>query len=215
MCWISNGEGNLCTNSAPPPRPGKRLSWTWYTSKPWYHTRSGTSSCHGQPSTPPVPTRDPGQTFIRHFRCGETFCHRHGRLACGQDRQRRQKNSTFVDYCNVFGIRRELTAPYTPEQNSPVEREFSRAIKPGHALRIEVNKLFPDIHLETMKGVRNPDGSCLWLEYTLWACKGFNRSATTANSRIRCPQEAFYGGAARQCRFCRSSSQHIFAFPAE
>ena len=30
-------------------------------------------------------------------------------------------NSTFVDYCNGLGIRRELMAPYTPQQNGPVE----------------------------------------------------------------------------------------------
>ena len=29
-------------------------------------------------------------------------------------------NSTFVDYCNGLGIRRELTAPYTPQQNGLV-----------------------------------------------------------------------------------------------
>ena len=29
-------------------------------------------------------------------------------------------NSTFVDYCNGRGIRRELTAPYTPQQNGTV-----------------------------------------------------------------------------------------------
>ena len=34
-------------------------------------------------------------------------------------------NSTFVDYCNGLRIRRELTAPYTPQQNGPVERADS------------------------------------------------------------------------------------------
>ena len=38
-------------------------------------------------------------------------------------------NSTFVDYCNGLGIRRQLTAPYTPRQSSPVESGLSRAIK--------------------------------------------------------------------------------------
>ena len=42
-------------------------------------------------------------------------------------------NSTFVDYCNGLRIRRELTAPYMPQQNGPVERGLSRAIKAGHA----------------------------------------------------------------------------------
>ena len=30
-------------------------------------------------------------------------------------------NHSFVEYCNNLGIRRELTAPYTPQQNDPVE----------------------------------------------------------------------------------------------
>ena len=77
-------------------------------------------------------------------------------------------NSTFVDYCNGLKIRRELTTPYTPQQNGPVERRLSRAIKAGHAAaRLEVNKLFLDIHLERFKGVRDPDGSSLWMSSVL------------------------------------------------
>ena len=41
---------------------------------------------------------------------------------------------------NSLQIRRELTAPYTPQQNGPVESGLSRAIKAGHAARIEVNR---------------------------------------------------------------------------
>ena len=62
-------------------------------------------------------------------------------------------NSTFVDNRNGLGICRELTAPYTPQQNGPMESGLSRAIKAGHAARLEVNKLFPDVHLEILKGV--------------------------------------------------------------
>ena len=76
-------------------------------------------------------------------------------------------NSKFVEYCNGLRIRRELTAPYTPQQNGPVESGFSRATKVGHAARIDVNKLFPDVHLERLKGVRDPDGSSLWMESIL------------------------------------------------
>ena len=70
-------------------------------------------------------------------------------------------NSTLVEYCNSLRIRRELTAPYTPQQNGPVESGLSRAIKAEHAARIEVNRLFPDMHLESLKGVQDPDGSSL------------------------------------------------------
>ena len=78
-------------------------------------------------------------------------------------------NFAFVEYCNNLQIRRELTAPYTPQQNGPVKSGLSRAIKAGHAACIEVNRLFPDVHLERLKGVRDPDGSSLWIESVLWA----------------------------------------------
>ena len=42
-------------------------------------------------------------------------------------------NSMFVDFCNGLGIRREFTAPYTPQQNGPIESATSRAYKAGYA----------------------------------------------------------------------------------
>ena len=42
-------------------------------------------------------------------------------------------NSMFVHFCNGLGIPREFTAPYTPQQNGPVESAISRAFKAGHA----------------------------------------------------------------------------------
>ena len=102
-------------------------------------------------------------------------------------------NSAFVEYCNSLQIRRELTAPYTPQQNGPVESGLSRAVKAGHAARIEVTRLFPDVHLEQLKGVRDPDGPSLWMESVLWASEGFNRSATTTNGGMLSPYEIFYG----------------------
>ena len=59
-------------------------------------------------------------------------------------------NSAFVEYCNSLRIRRELTAPYTPQQNGPVESGLSRAIKVDHAPCIEGNRLFPDVYLERL-----------------------------------------------------------------
>ena len=103
-------------------------------------------------------------------------------------------NSTFVDYCNGLRIRRELTAPYTPQQNGPVWSGLSGAIKAGYAARLEVNKLFPDVHLERLKGVRDPDGSSLWMESVLWASERFNRSATTATSGMLSPHKLVFGG---------------------
>ena len=102
-------------------------------------------------------------------------------------------NSDFVEYCNSLQIRRELTAPYTPQQNGPVESGLSRALKAGHAARLDVNKLFPDVHLDKLEGVRDPDGASLWMESVLWASEGFNCSATTANSGMLSPHEVFFG----------------------
>ena len=101
-------------------------------------------------------------------------------------------NSTFVEYCNSLRIRREPTAPYTSQQNGPVESGLLPVIKAGHAARIEVNRLFSDVHLERLKGVRDPDGSSLWMESVLSASEGFNRSATTANSGMLSPHEVFF-----------------------
>ena len=56
-----------------------------------------------------------------------------------------------------------------------------------------MNRLFPGVHLERLKGVRDPDGSRLWMESVLWASEGFNRSATTANGGMLSPYEVFYG----------------------
>ena len=42
-------------------------------------------------------------------------------------------NNMFVDFCSGLRIRRESTAPYTPQQNGPVESMISRAFKAGHA----------------------------------------------------------------------------------
>ena len=120
-------------------------------------------------------------------------------------------NSAFVEYCNSLQIRRELTAPYTPQQNGPVASGLSRGIKVGHAARIEVNRLFPDVHLERLNGVRDPDGTSLWMESVLWASEGFNRSATSASSGMLSPYEIFYGSrpAMPTLSFCKPAYHRV------
>ena len=103
-------------------------------------------------------------------------------------------SSTFVDNRNGFRIRRELTDPHALQQNGSVESELSRDVKAGQVARLEVNNLFPDIHLVRLNRVRNLDGLSLWIESVLWASEGFNRSARTANSGMLSPHEVFYGG---------------------
>ena len=80
-------------------------------------------------------------------------------------------NRTFTEYCDGLGIHRELTVPYTPQQNGPSESALARPMKAGLAARLEVN-------LERAKGVRDRVGPKLWLEHMLWAAEAFNRSAT-------------------------------------
>ena len=45
------------------------------------------------------------------------------------DNGTKYSNSMFVDFCNGLIIRREFTAPYTPQQNGPVESAISRALR--------------------------------------------------------------------------------------
>ena len=50
-------------------------------------------------------------------------------------------NHSFVEYCNNLGIRRGLTAPYTPQQNGPVESALWRAFKAGYAARLGISNI--------------------------------------------------------------------------
>ena len=98
-------------------------------------------------------------------------------------------NSMFVDFCNGLGIRREFTAPYTPQQNGPVESAISRAFKAGHAARLGVPQLYPDIRLEDIRGCSDAAGTSLWLESLLWASECYNRAATSVNDEWLSPHE--------------------------
>ena len=57
-------------------------------------------------------------------------------------------NSLFADFCNNLVIRRELMAPSTPRQNSPVKSAISRAFKAGQLARLGVPKIYPDVRLQ-------------------------------------------------------------------
>ena len=100
-------------------------------------------------------------------------------------------NSMFVDFCDGRGIRREFTAPYTPQQNGPVESAISRAFKPGHAARLGVPQLYPDIRLGEIRGCTDAAGTRLWLESLLWASECYNRAATSVNDEWLSPHEIF------------------------
>ena len=76
-------------------------------------------------------------------------------------------NNMFVDFCNGLGIRREFTAPYTSQHNGPVESAISRALKAGHAARLGVPQLYPDIRLEDIRGFTDAAGTILWLKSLL------------------------------------------------
>ena len=83
-------------------------------------------------------------------------------------------NSLFVNFCNNLGIRRESTAPYTPQQIGPVESAISRAFKAEHAARLGVLQLYPDIRLEEIQGCTDAAGTS-----SGWSRYSGHRSATT------------------------------------
>ena len=106
-------------------------------------------------------------------------------------------NSMFVDFCNGLRIRREFTAPYTPQQNGHVESAISRAFKVGHAARLGVPQLYPDIRLEEIRGCTDAAGTSLWLESLLWASECYNGAATSVNDEWLSPHVILYGSRPR------------------
>ena len=113
------------------------------------------------------------------------------------DKGTEYSNSMFVDFCNGLGIRREFTAPYTPQKNGPVESVISRAFKAGHAARLGVPQLYPDIRLEEIRGCTDAAGTNFRLESLLWASECYNRAATSVNDEWLSPHEVFYGSRPR------------------
>ena len=73
-------------------------------------------------------------------------------------------NRSFVEYCNNLGIRRELTAPYTPQQNGPVESALWRAYKAGHAARLGISSIYPGIRANEVAGSTDATATSLWME---------------------------------------------------
>ena len=106
-------------------------------------------------------------------------------------------NSMLVNFCNDLGIRREFTAPYTPHQNRSVESAISQAFKAGHAGRLGVPQLYPDIRLEEVRGCIDAARTSLWLESLLWASDCYNRAATSVNDEWLFPHSSFYGSRPR------------------
>ena len=126
----------------------------------------------------------------------------------GLPRAFRTDNGT--EYTNSDFVECELTAPYTPQHNGPVESGLSRALKAGHAARLEVNKLFPDVHLDQLKGVET-----LTVQVCGWSLSCGPRKASTAPQPRRTaacsPPTRYFSGAARRCHFCHSASRRIIA----
>ena len=109
------------------------------------------------------------------------------------DNEREYTNRSFVEYCNNLGIRRELTAPYTPQQNGSVASALWRAFKAGHEARLGVSNLYPDIRLNEVAGSTDAAATSLWMESLLWALEGFNRPATAVNDGSLSHNKIFYG----------------------
>ena len=98
----------------------------------------------------------------------------------------------FTSFCDDAGIRREYTAPGTPQQNAVVENAIWRVMKAGHAARREALRLFPSAGITRVPHL-NENLDTLWLEAAVWAADCFNRSATTANPGRISPYEVFSG----------------------
>ena len=120
-------------------------------------------------------------------------------------------HSAFVEYCNSLQIHRELTAPYPPQQNGPVESGLSRAIRAGHAARFEVTIGYSQ--------------TCTW-NYSRefwtrtaplygWSLSyGLRKGSIAPRPRrtvVCSPRTKYFTGAARRCRPCRSASRHTIA----
>ena len=113
--------------------------------------------------------------------------------AFGCDNGAENTNHSFMEYCNNLGIRRELTAPYTPQQNGPVESALWTSFKEGPAARLGVSKIYPDIHLNEVAGSTDAEATSLWMESLLWASECFSWSATAVNDGWLSPHEILYG----------------------
>ena len=101
-------------------------------------------------------------------------------------------NSVFVVFWNGLGIRREFTAPYTPQQNGPLESATSCVFMARHAARFGVPQLYPDISVYEVRSCINATGTSLWLESLLWESECFNRAASSVNEEWFSPHELFF-----------------------
>ena len=89
-------------------------------------------------------------------------------------------NHSFVEYCNNLGIRRELMAPYMPQQNGPVESALLIAFKAGHAVHLGVSNIYPDMCLNKVAGSTNAAALSFWMESLLWASECFTECPDSA-----------------------------------
>ena len=109
-------------------------------------------------------------------------------------------NSTFVDFCNGLRIHRECTAPYTPQQNGPVESAIPLLSRlAGGATRgsAAVSGYRPDTHLVEVQCCTDAAGMVLWLESLLWVSECFNRAATSVNDECLSSHEVICGNRPR------------------
>ena len=104
-------------------------------------------------------------------------------------------NSAFVEYYNSLQIRRELTAPYTPQENGPVESGLSRS----RTCTWNDSRAF---------GTRTTPVYGWSLSCELWRVLTAPRPRRTAACS---PRTRYFTGAAHRCRSCRSAGRHAIA----
>jgi transposase InsO family protein len=67
-------------------------------------------------------SKDEAQTAIRRFRASAEVESKHTLRVLRTDRGGEFTAARFMDWCTELGIKRNLTAPYSPQQNGVVER---------------------------------------------------------------------------------------------
>nr|CAH66624.1 OSIGBa0115A19.5 [Oryza sativa] len=125
-------------------------------------------------------------TAIKQFQVGVELESGRKLRALRTDRGGEFTSVEFMDYCADHGMRRELTAPYSPQQNGVVERRNQTVVAAARSM---------------LKAAGMP--ACFWGEAVVAAVYVLNRSPTKALNGVT-PHEAWHGR--------RPSVEHLRVF---
>ena len=120
-------------------------------------------------------TKDEAAAAIRRFQAGAEMESRHTLRVFRTDRGGEFTATEFADWCADHGIKRHLTAPYSPQQNGVVERRNQTVVGTARCM---------------LKGMGMP--ARFWGEAVTTAVFVLNRSFTRSVDG-RTPYEAWHG----------------------